>query len=639
MNQLKTEIKQNPTVFCTNKKISADNLLKDSHLKYKIIADFTCDIEVCRDNNGQVIYVSPAFERITGYSCDDYISGKLKPLDIVHPDDKTIFKQYISKILTKEEIVDLEYRCVKKNNNIINLQINSQPILDSNGIYLGRRTSIRDITKKKEIEHELIHAKENYTNLVNNIGVGIMVINKSYKIEYSNPRLLHWFPHIEDDKNPSCRKLFNHTKKPDVCENCPAKLVFSDGKVHQSAFTIEKDSQLKSYKIISTPIKDDGGTITSAVEIIEDITIEKQQEAEIINTKNQLQEVIDNTSELIIGFNLDKTVYMWNKRIEKLSGHKKSNMLGRHIRNIPIFENSNFLEESLDNIRKNLPISKDNLILISKNGKRRIIKPTYSTIRDSELKGILLFGQDITLEIEKRQLISGRTYLIIDQTNDTSLHIFHQITQDAKKGLIISRFNPNEEYSEYPQDNLEKINLSRALIQQGHENNKPFDILMRRIKKFCKSVESGIILLDRIDYLIYQFSFEDFLLFIYEANEFISKSSANLLIRLNPLIFDNKQFAALKEECPLLPSQDIKKIALEEPLIDIIQFIHTNQQMNSVVTFKSIKDEFSIVDVTVQKRLYSLLEKKLIHITREGRSKTVTLSEKGKQLLINRIHN
>ena len=105
MNQLKTDIKQNPTVECNINKISADNLLKDSHLKYKIIADFTFDIEICRDNNGKVIYVSPAFERITSYSCDDYMSGKLEPLEIVHPDDREIFKGYLSKILPSNDIM------------------------------------------------------------------------------------------------------------------------------------------------------------------------------------------------------------------------------------------------------------------------------------------------------------------------------------------------------------------------------------------------------------------------------------------------------------------------------------------------------------------------------------------------------
>jgi PAS domain S-box-containing protein len=637
IHQLQTKRKQTPTIDHCLENINSDNILKDSHLKYKIIADFTCDIEVCRDKTGGVVYISPAFEQITGYLCSDYVSGKIKPLDIVHPDDKHIFEKYLSKILTNEDMVNLEYRCLTKKGDIIYLQLNSQPIVDSDGLFLGRRTSIRDITRRKKMEQELIRSNEKYSNLVNNIGVGILVIDRSYQIHYSNPQILEWFPYIKNMKNPSCKLLFENRAENNVCEKCPTKQVFADGTVHQSFLTVEKDSSVRSYKVISTPLKDDEGNITSTVEIIEDITLEKQHENEIISSKNQLQEVIDNISELIIGFNLDKKVYMCNRKTEILSGCKKSSMVGRHVRNISFFENSALLEEALERIQAGKPIPKENLILVSKSGKRRIIKPTFSQVKEEELKGILLFGKDITEETEKRQLIPGRTYLIIDQKNEFAFNMLHQLSKDADKILIITRFEPDNIFSEYPQENIEIIQLLHD-FSQIESNEQQLNNLLEKITKFSTSVKSGFILFDRLDYLIYRFSFDQALHFIYNINDVISRSPVNLFIRLNPLIFTDKELAAFKEECTLLPSQDIKQVAIEEPLHKILQYLYVNQQLNSVVTFKNIKDEFSIVDVTVQKRLYTLQEKNLIQIKRKGRTKIVTLSEKGRQLILKRQH-
>jgi PAS domain S-box-containing protein len=99
MSQLVNNLDNNKAVELANK----------LSLSYKTIADFTFDIEICRDNKGDCVYVNPAFERLLGHPIDEYKEGKITFEDIVHPDDRHIPREYMSKLLSYKEFDDIQY--------------------------------------------------------------------------------------------------------------------------------------------------------------------------------------------------------------------------------------------------------------------------------------------------------------------------------------------------------------------------------------------------------------------------------------------------------------------------------------------------------------------------------------------------
>jgi PAS domain S-box-containing protein len=69
----------------TERKI-AEEALRRSEEKYRIVAEFTYDWEYWLDSDGHYIYVSPSCERVTGYSPDLFSADPDLLTKITHPD-------------------------------------------------------------------------------------------------------------------------------------------------------------------------------------------------------------------------------------------------------------------------------------------------------------------------------------------------------------------------------------------------------------------------------------------------------------------------------------------------------------------------------------------------------------------------
>jgi len=89
----------------------------------------------------------------------------------------------------------------------------------------------------------------------------------------------------------------------------------------------------------------------------------------------------------------------------------------------------------------------------------------------------------------------------------------------------------------------------------------------------------------------------------------------------------------LKEEFQQLPERQINDIQLEETLFEILEYIQIENSRNSLVSYSRISKQFSISKVTSQRRIESLIEKGLIFLKKQGRTKILYVTDKGKNFL------
>jgi len=143
------------TVRDVSKQKETERQLTNSQARFKMIVDYANDWEVFRDKNAELVYVSPAFGRITGYSVDDYISDKITYEDLFFPDDLQKSREHLAKLFRRESFNDVEFRIIKKNGDLIFVSISGQPVIDESGEFCGTRISTRDITKRKQAQDEV----------------------------------------------------------------------------------------------------------------------------------------------------------------------------------------------------------------------------------------------------------------------------------------------------------------------------------------------------------------------------------------------------------------------------------------------------------------------------------------------------
>ncbi len=108
------------------------------------------------DRHGRVYYVSGNVEKVTGYTQEDFLNGKVHPLEIVHHEDKKRLKEEFEAIfLHHVSTENSPHRIVKRNGDIAYLLKSWYPLLDPDGRFSGVLSLNRDITSEKLLQRRL----------------------------------------------------------------------------------------------------------------------------------------------------------------------------------------------------------------------------------------------------------------------------------------------------------------------------------------------------------------------------------------------------------------------------------------------------------------------------------------------------
>jgi PAS domain S-box-containing protein len=129
--------------------------LRQSEMKFRIVADNTYDWEHWKSGDGHYIYVSPSCKRITGYGPEEFLADANLMKDIIFPEDAVIYETHIKDDVARRHSGEIEYRIRTKDGAIRWIGHVCQPVFDNKGDNMGVRGSNRDITERKRAEQAL----------------------------------------------------------------------------------------------------------------------------------------------------------------------------------------------------------------------------------------------------------------------------------------------------------------------------------------------------------------------------------------------------------------------------------------------------------------------------------------------------
>lgn len=138
----------------------AEEEVRQSELRYRTVADFTYDWEYWMNAVGKIEYTSPSCERISGYSADDFIRNPSLVQDIVIEEDRDIWNEHNRRLSEASKTSENQFRIRRQNGEIRWIEQSSQTVVDDKGHHLGVRSSIRDISHRKEAELEVLSLKD-----------------------------------------------------------------------------------------------------------------------------------------------------------------------------------------------------------------------------------------------------------------------------------------------------------------------------------------------------------------------------------------------------------------------------------------------------------------------------------------------
>jgi len=170
----------------TERKI-AENALRESEAKYRLISDNSDDWIYWIAPDRQIHYVSPACERVTGYSPEEFVNNRELNQEIIYGADQEIVQQHARISALDDTPHNLEYRIVKKDGAVRWISHSCSPIFSNNGEYLGRHSTNRNITERKLKEEQLYESEFRFSNLYENGSFGMVMVDREFRFKRANP--------------------------------------------------------------------------------------------------------------------------------------------------------------------------------------------------------------------------------------------------------------------------------------------------------------------------------------------------------------------------------------------------------------------------------------------------------------------
>ena len=127
-------------------------------LRFSNVIHHTTNPIQITDAQGTMIYVNPAFERISGYSQNDLVGNNPRMLNSgTH--SKAFWKE-MWETITSGEVWTGEVENKRRDGTRFQVELLISPILDDAGSIIGYLGSHRDITEQKKLERQLVRSQK-----------------------------------------------------------------------------------------------------------------------------------------------------------------------------------------------------------------------------------------------------------------------------------------------------------------------------------------------------------------------------------------------------------------------------------------------------------------------------------------------
>jgi PAS domain S-box-containing protein len=168
----------------------ADERLRVSELRHRMLADNANDVVWTMGLDGSITYVSPAVERLRGFTPEEAMRQSLE--EIHPPGSAAISLGYFTKLYgdiaagrpPERFRGELEYRC--KDGSTLWTEVMAIPITGSDGKVVEILGVSRDLSERKRAEEAVRQAEARFRSLAEDAPVGILETDPDGTVRYAN---------------------------------------------------------------------------------------------------------------------------------------------------------------------------------------------------------------------------------------------------------------------------------------------------------------------------------------------------------------------------------------------------------------------------------------------------------------------
>jgi len=222
------------------------------------------------DDDANITSFNSYAEKLTGYNKTEVMGRNWVDIFIPQKEKESIPEVFHKALQNRPEVSRFENALVTKNGEERFISWCNNVVRDNSGQAKGVLSVGIDITKHRKAERSLLKSRkrmQGYLTAINNIGLGLVVVDDNYCVRDMNETMIQWFG---DQRGRICYQSVAGLDKP--CPYCKLTSVIEGGKTVQYQAHGPGD---RIFEIVAIGIDNQDGGV-SKMEIIRDITEQEQ---------------------------------------------------------------------------------------------------------------------------------------------------------------------------------------------------------------------------------------------------------------------------------------------------------------------------------------------------------------------------
>ncbi len=232
---------------------------------------------------------------------------------------------------------------------------------------------------------------------------------------------------------------------------------------------------------------------------------------------------------------------------------------------------------------------------------------------------------DIVLEPHKVYLLK--------EDGETSPHdLFIGMLSHGFAGLGIVRDDPRELRKKYSLKKTSFIWLSEAGGGRGVPAETKIETLLGLAREFVERSEKSVILIDRLDYLIFENGFERVLKAVYALRDLVARRKCVVIISANPAVIPKEQMEAFSAETiDLFGGRAGAGLSKDEA--ELLSFVNEGNVASRLVSYTDVTEQLGITKPTARAKIRRLQDAGFLSVEKVGRVKAVRITSLGRKII------
>jgi len=246
---------------------------------------------VLTDSKGTILWVNPAFTKLTGYTATEAIGQNTRLLKSGKHDEE--FYRNLWQTVNSGNVWQGDMINRRKDGSFYNEEMTITPVCDERGEVTYFIAMKQDITDRKQAETSLRESEELFRSLSVSSPLGIFLTDVQGQLTYANPRCreLYGFTLMES-QNDGWTKFIHVDDRDWVTRKWQAFI--NDGVDYSAEYRVRhRDGNVRYVHVRAARMQSERNESTGFVGTVEDVTVRKRSEDDLRESKQQLEKALE----------------------------------------------------------------------------------------------------------------------------------------------------------------------------------------------------------------------------------------------------------------------------------------------------------------------------------------------------------